>query len=108
MERDGVEIVVDTRKAIALLSYLAVTGQRQSRDTLAALLWHEYSQTNARAALRRTLSSLNKALHGEHIIIERESVDLSKTGLLVDVRSFKECISECLRHSHPASEVCPR
>jgi len=42
IERDGVLINVDTRKAIALLAYLAVTHQRHSRDVLASLLWPEY------------------------------------------------------------------
>ena len=64
IERDGTLINVDTRKAIALLAYLAVTHQRQSRDALTALLWPDYDQTNARSALRRTLSALNKALSG--------------------------------------------
>jgi len=62
IERDGVLVDVDTRKAIALLAYLAITRQQQSRDTLATLLWPEYDQTHARATLRRTLSVLNKAL----------------------------------------------
>jgi len=30
---------MDTRKATALVAYLAVTGQPQARDSLAALLW---------------------------------------------------------------------
>jgi hypothetical protein len=44
VERDGVPVEVDTRKAIALLAYLAVNGQGQNRDTLAGLLWPEYHQ----------------------------------------------------------------
>ena len=64
LKKDGAPIDVDTRKAIALLAYLAVTEQRHSRDALAALLWPEYDQSRARGALRRTLSTLNKALGG--------------------------------------------
>ena len=59
VELDGSPIEVDTRKATALLAYLAVTGERKSRDTLATLLWPEYDGEHARAALRRTLSVLN-------------------------------------------------
>ena len=65
IERAGRPIQVDTRKAIALLAYLAVTGERHTRDALAALLWSESDQPSARAALRRTLSALNTALAGE-------------------------------------------
>jgi hypothetical protein len=33
IEINSIEVTVDTRKAVALIAYLAVTGQRQSRDT---------------------------------------------------------------------------
>lgn len=56
MALDGTPLTFDTRKAVALLAYLAVTGQPHRRETLAALLWPESEQTRARAALRRTLS----------------------------------------------------
>jgi hypothetical protein len=48
LERDGRPVEVDTRKAIALLAYLALMGN-QSRDALAALLWPEYDQSHALA-----------------------------------------------------------
>ena len=64
VQSDGAPIEVDTRKATALLVYLAVTGRPQGRDALAGLLWPEYDQERARAALRRTLSVLKKALGG--------------------------------------------
>src|SRR4029079_7501494 len=53
---DGEPVRFYTSKAVALLSYLAVTVRRQQRDVLAALLWPELDQTKARGALRRTLS----------------------------------------------------
>ena len=36
---DGHPMKVDTRKAVALLAYLAVTGTPHNRDVLATLLW---------------------------------------------------------------------
>ena len=42
LERDGKPVQVDTRKAIALLAYLVITGKRHSRDTMAAFLWPDY------------------------------------------------------------------
>jgi DNA-binding SARP family transcriptional activator len=62
LERDGAPLQVERRKAMALLAYLAVTGRAHSREALAALFWPEHDQARARAALRRTLSSLNVAL----------------------------------------------
>ena len=42
IERDGLPIKVDTRKAIALLAYIAVTGESHRRASLINLLWPEY------------------------------------------------------------------
>src|SRR6266508_3731764 len=51
VERDGSPMEVDTRKAVALLAYLAVTGGWQGRDGIAGLLWPDYDRAHARAAL---------------------------------------------------------
>src|SRR5512145_2508186 len=93
MEIHGAPVEVDTRKATALLAYLAVTGETHQRDTLAALLWPDYDQTSARAALRRTLSTLNRALEGDaserYLEINRESVGLaSGANVWQDVSAF--------------------
>ena len=64
-EVGGAPLAVDTRKATALLAYLAVEGGTHNRDSLAGLLWPEYDGERARAALRRTLSTLRAALGGE-------------------------------------------
>ena len=108
IERDGTPIGVDTRKAIALIAYLAVTGQPQRRDTLAALLWPEYDQPHARATLRRTLSALTRALEGEYLSVERETIALpANAGLRVDMGEFHRSLAECQTHGHAASDICP-
>src|SRR5215204_2577833 len=104
---DGVPVEVDTRKAIALVAYLAVTRQSHNRDTLAGLLWPEYNQSRARAALRRTLSSLGKARTEGWLHADRESVDLAGDALWVDVTRFHDLLAGCKEHGHPESEVCP-
>src|SRR5215472_6999526 len=108
MERDGLPITTDTRKAIALLAYLAVTRQRHSRDALATLLWPEYDQPHARATLRRTLSALNKALAGDWLSIDRETIGLEQhSDFWLDIDEFKLSLEACLTHSHQATETCP-
>ncbi|HWQ13722.1 MAG TPA: AAA family ATPase [Roseiflexaceae bacterium] len=99
VERDGAPVEVDTRKAIALVAYLAVTDQPHSRDALAALLWPDYDQAHARATLRRTLSALNKALGGEWLDAGRETVSLRREDLWLDVEEFGRCVAGCARHS---------
>src|SRR5687767_11040490 len=78
VECDGSPLVVDTRKAVALLAYLAVTGERHGRDALAALLWPDHDTEHARGALRRTLSVLNKALGGRWLAVDRARVGLAR------------------------------
>ncbi|MBA2619314.1 MAG: AAA family ATPase [Rubrobacter sp.] len=107
VEHDGVPVEVDTRKAIALVAYLAVTGRRHTRDALAALLWPEYNQARSRAALRRTLSSLRDARAEGWLRVDREGVDLARDGILVDVDRFRGLLAERLAHGHPEVEVCP-
>src|ERR671916_68383 len=51
-----------TKKALALLCYLAVEGKKYPRRKLAELLWPRSSERHARTDLRSTLSRLRKAL----------------------------------------------
>ena len=109
IELDQQPITVDTRKAIALLAYLALARQPHSRDALAALLWPEYDQSHAYAALRRTLSALNKALGGYGLAIERETIGLDdQADVWIDVEQFQHRLAECRTHGHAENEVCAR
>ena len=108
IEHDGQPVEPDTRKAIALLAYLAVTGKRHTRDALATLLWPEFDQIRGRAALRRTLSALKSALEGYGLAIQRDSLGLDPAAdIWADVGNFHELLAECSTHGHPADEACP-
>lgn len=67
-----------TRKAQALLFYLAVTPQAHTREALAGLLWGDRSEQQARNNLRRTLPNL-RALVGSHLIIDRQQVGFDRS-----------------------------
>ena len=59
----GPPLRLRTRKAQALFAYLALPpGQPHSRDKLAALLWDDGSQPQARSRFRETLFALRRAL----------------------------------------------
>jgi predicted ATPase/DNA-binding SARP family transcriptional activator len=116
IECDGVPIKLDRRKALALLAYLAVTGESHRRDSLVNLLWPEVDATRGRAALRRTLYALRKALTNVWLDIDREEIGLrsseepsisSGQTLWVDVDWFHRLLAECGTHGHPVSQVCP-
>jgi len=97
---------VDTRKAVALLAYLALTRRSHARDSLVGLLWPDHGQKRARAALRRTLSSLARAREAGWLEISRDTVNLRSEAAWVDVDQFRELLAECTSHGHPDSEVC--
>jgi DNA-binding SARP family transcriptional activator/tetratricopeptide (TPR) repeat protein len=88
VERDGAAVSFDTKKAVALLAVLGVTGRDQGRDRLAALLWPESDTNRARGSLRRTLS-VTAAAVGEGLVISRASVGLRPGGMRVDVTDFE-------------------
>jgi len=91
------------------MAYLAVTRQSHSRDALAALLWPEYDQSRGYAALRRTLSVLNKALGGAGLGIERESIGLADDAKMwLDLDQFRARLAAPRAHGHPETETCPR
>lgn len=107
VDLDGLPVEFDTRKAVALLAYLAVTGRRESRDHLAALLWPDHDQAHARAALRRTLSTVNTALGSDWLATDRESVALRPTpALWSDVAEFQAALAAHAAHSHTPDEIC--
>jgi len=63
LELNGREIDIPSRKARALLTYLALTqSARHNRESIAALLWEESEAPQARASLRQVLVAMNKAL----------------------------------------------
>src|SRR5580692_8267397 len=91
VQRDGAAVTFDTRKAIALLALLAVTGREHSREQLADLLWPEADSAKGRASLRRTLS-VTAAVMGAGLTISRAAVTLELAAVQVDVREFEALI----------------
>jgi len=106
VEVGGAPLAVDTRKATALLAYLAVTGRPASRESLAALLWPEAGGTEARAALRRTLSVLNAGLGLGTLSIDRASVTLRANDAEIDLRRFRAALGRARSHRHEPDASC--
>lgn len=106
IEASGQPINVKRHKALALLAYLAVTGEAQSRDTLATLFWPDSTQSRARTSLRRDLSVLTKAVGADWFAIERDTIGLQPGKVWLDLAVFRQELAECQQHGHAAAAVC--
>jgi DNA-binding SARP family transcriptional activator len=87
------DVEFGTRKAVALLAYLAVTGQPQSRETLTVMLWPEYDQASASQALRQTLYTARRHL-GKDLLpgIGKKIMLDDSSEVWIDVKEFRAAV----------------
>lgn len=91
----GIPIEFVRRKAVALIAYLALTNQRQSRDVLAEFLWPDNDSVRSRASLRRVLSTISETPLSPWIDADRETIVLHQDeNLWIDVRQFNELLAQ--------------
>jgi predicted ATPase/DNA-binding SARP family transcriptional activator len=114
LELNNALIVVDRRKTLALLAYLAVNHWQHHRDHISAMLWPEYSQSKAYTNLRHILWEVQQVIGEGWIDAHRDTIRLiadddhasSQTGRVVwvDVARFKSQITQ----SRAQKDVVPR
>jgi DNA-binding SARP family transcriptional activator len=94
----GPALTLPTRKAQALLAYLALpVGQAHPRDKLAALLWGGVRGESARANLRQALFAVRRALaevEGEVLRQEADTLALVTSAVDVDVAAFERLVAD--------------
>ncbi len=96
----------NTKKAIALLIYLAVTRDICTRDHLIGMFWPELDTENSYAALRNTLYELKKVIGKDYLDIQRGTIGLNQSdGLWVDIEQFHTLLS-CPSQEHKSYEAC--
>lgn len=80
-------------KRLALLSWLALEGSIQRRDTILGLLWPEVDQSAGRAALRSLLRLLRMDL-GDGVVVNRgkEEIGLAADRVRCDAVVFDEAV----------------
>ncbi len=106
--RDGQDVTPTRSKAVALLAYLAVTGQPHERELLATLFWPELDAEAARNGLRRELSGLRAALGADLLYADRRQIVRNAgADLWVDVAHFNAQLAQVVAHNHSAGELCP-
>ena len=101
LARSGAELKLPTRKATALLLYLALSPRgTHSREHLAGLLWARSAEEQARASLRQTLSSLRKALGEQAELVETsaEDIGIRRQCLRVDALDLQTLASSSDAH----------
>jgi DNA-binding SARP family transcriptional activator len=81
-------LTFSTRKALALLVYLAVEGGTHTRKTLSESFWPELDAEHGRAALRATLFELRKLLEGSHASGERAHLQVGRETLGLEQASL--------------------
>ena len=92
-DEQGAAVTLRSKKGRCLLAYLALApGQHKPRDELAALLWGDRGNTQARRSLSQELYRL-RGLFPEDIqdgfVLEAESVGLEAGLFEVDVANFE-------------------
>lgn len=92
IEREGRVVSLDTRKAVALVAYLAIARRPVGRDEVAAVLWPSAERGRARAALRRTLSALMSALEGRALLVEGDTLAIDAASAWTDVAAFRSLV----------------
>ncbi|MEM7226670.1 MAG: BTAD domain-containing putative transcriptional regulator [Pseudomonadota bacterium] len=87
---EGAPLTPPSRRATALIAYLAVKGGApQPRDELASLLWCEAPQSRAMANLRKTLSRLRAGSLGQCLEANGARIALSAEQVAADVTAFE-------------------
>ena len=83
-----------SRKAEALLVYLACNPHTHLRDALANLLWDERSQQQAMGNLRVVINSLRQRV-APALAITRQTLSISRTGnVWTDAVEFEQLLTE--------------
>lgn len=91
VERNGQQVEIPLRKALALFAYLADTRQSYSRDLLATLFWPDKNQQIARANLRRTIHALRQLLDEHLFEASAEQITLrTDAPIWLDVEQFQQ------------------
>jgi len=92
-----------SRKASALLVYLACTAKSHPREQLAELLWEERAPGRSLANLRVLLTSLRKEL-GSFIRISRDALSIdASAGIRLDIWDLERVLD--MRDLYSAAEI---
>jgi predicted ATPase/DNA-binding SARP family transcriptional activator len=88
----GEPVAMHSRRSMAVLAFLAISGGRHARASLAATFWEDAPEGLARANLRSVLSTLQSRVPGA-LDVSREMVAFNElAGVGLDVAQFVELV----------------
>jgi DNA-binding SARP family transcriptional activator len=97
LRADGAKLAPPaSKRARAVLAYLALNPGPQTRSQLAAGFWPDVLDESARASLRVALTELRHALGSAagYLVATRDTVALQGSDLTVDARVFKQALEQ--------------
>lgn len=97
---------IQRRKSLALLTYLAQTGQAYSRENIAALFWPELDRSRALRNLSRDLNRLKTEVGEGSLLIDRKTVQLELAAVAVDTQAFAAQLALVEAHGHFPAQAC--
>ena len=104
-----------SKRARAVLAYLALNPGPQQRGRLAARFWPDVLDESARASLRVALTELRQALGpaAGSVLATRDTIALDGPDLQVDARAFQQALDKAIpfersRHAAPRSSTASR
>ncbi|WP_395019163.1 BTAD domain-containing putative transcriptional regulator [Dongia sp.] len=108
---EGQVVDLPGQKDRALLAFLALApGISHSRDKLAALLWSEHGEAQARDSLKHALSRIRQSLAGcspNAIMADRQSVRFDASELAIDVLHFQQLLRQQTPEAREqAGQIC--
>lgn len=103
---DGEPLVdLKSKKAAALLCYLATTGATHDRLALATLLWSDTPEANARTSLRKVVSAMRKTL-APYLIITNETLAFNQNSShWIDAQKLEQA-AQLLRRTANDGDIC--
>ncbi len=94
----GPPLILPTKKAQALLAHLALRpGEPHPRDKVAALLWGDKGEEQARHSLRQAISAIRKALSPTSpscLVLEGNDIALAPSAVEVDAVLFEKYVGD--------------
>lgn len=89
---EGFEVALPTKKALALLAYLALEGPTP-RGKLADLLWSDLEEDTARKNLRQEFHRLQSTPLAEHLTFSPDKIWVGGNPQ-ADIRAFRACVRD--------------